>query len=83
MLSYNEIAKQLGIPPSTLRRKVSAFNKVTRECDQIKPDQVEQRANNNRYLFLHSSIAKIQAVLKSVTGKPRGRPVKPKAEAMP
>lgn len=72
MLTYEDIAKQIKVPVGTLRRKIIEFNKVTRECDRIKPDQVE----GHEYRFSHSTVPKIQAALKTVRQKPVGRPRK-------
>lgn len=73
MLTYEQIARQIKVPVGTLRRKVQEFNDVTKDCDKVKPDQVE----GHQYLFLPSTIPKIQAAIKAVRQNPVGRPRKP------
>lgn len=77
MLTYTDIAKRLRIPENTLRGKLIQFNKVTRECDQVKPDVIEDHPGYRKHLFNASTVPKIQAALKSIS-KPVGRPRKPK-----
>jgi hypothetical protein len=71
MFTYDEIAKQLGIPRGTLSRKLLEHNR--RAVEPIKPDKIDDRGHYRIHLYTAETVDKIAQAFKNFTGK-RGRP---------
>lgn len=79
MLTYDALAKKLGIPRGTLSRKIAAFNKQANETggDKILPDE-ERPTGAIVHLFKPERIEEIRQALASLKIRDRGRPRKSK-----
>ena len=74
MLTYNDLAKKLGIPRGTLSRKIAAFNRRADATggDKILPD--EERPVGTQHLFKPERVQEIKQALDSLKARGRGRP---------
>jgi len=77
LLGYEEMAKRLGIPKSTLADKIKAFNAVAGQLgmDRIVPDEV-QPTTTTKHLYNPERVPEIKKALAALTTRGRGRPRK-------
>jgi hypothetical protein len=75
MLTYDALAKKLGIPRGTLSRKIAAFNKRADATgtDKILPDE-ERPVGTTQHLFKPDRVQEIKQALDSLKARGRGRP---------
>jgi hypothetical protein len=75
MLTYNDLAKKLGIPRGTLSRKIAAYNAHADATggDKILPDE-ERPTGATQHLFKPERIQEIKHALDSLKARGRGRP---------
>ena len=84
MLTYKQVAEELGIPQGTLNRKVVEYNRkvlgLQIEGEPIHNDGVEDHGNYQIYLFKPESVARIREALSALKTRGRGRPANPKPQ---
>lgn len=75
MLTYDALAKKLGIPRGTLSRKIADFNRRADETggDKILPDE-ERPTGTTVHLFKPERVEEIKQALASLKARGRGRP---------
>ena len=75
LLTYEEIAQQIGIPLSTFKRKISQWNKEATTAQRIKPDHKEQKDDRPpKFYFNPATVTKIKGAIAALSMKGRGRP---------
>ena len=73
---YESIAGQLGIPVTTLRKKVSTWNnRAQTQAVRITPDYKEEHPSFTKFYFDPSTAARIKEIIRVMNTK-RGRPRK-------
>lgn len=77
-LTREAVAERLGIPGSTLSRKLNQFNRENPKA-QVLPDEIEDHGHYRVHLYHLNTVARVEEAVKAVTKRGQGRPKKGEA----